>query len=362
MTDNTITTLQVALGERSYPIHIGRGVLERAGALLQAQSMRRVIVVTNPTVAALWLAPLLQSLAAAGIAAATITIPDGEAHKGQRTLDDVLTRLLEMRAERSTALVALGGGVVGDVTGFAAAIYQRGMPFVQIPTTLLAQVDSSVGGKTGINHPLGKNMIGAFHQPRMVLIDTACLATLPPRELAAGMAEVVKHGAIRDATFFAWLERNVAQLAASDPDALRHAIHTSCVIKAAVVAMDEREGGVRAVLNFGHTFGHAIEAHAGYGVWLHGEAVGAGMVLAARLSARVRGLPAGDVERLVMLLRQLDVPTAAPSLPLARWRDLMGRDKKVAAGRIRFVLLDALGEAVVTDAVPDADLAAILPT
>jgi len=362
MTDNMITTLDVALGERSYPIHIGRGVLDRAGSLLQTQSMRRVIVVTNPTVAAHWLSPLLRSLTAAGIAADTITIPDGEAHKHQRTLDDLLTRLLEMRAERGTALIALGGGVVGDVTGFAAAIYQRGMPFVQVPTTLLAQVDSSVGGKTGINHPLGKNMIGAFHQPRMVLIDTACLATLPPRELAAGMAEVIKHGAIRDAGFFAWLERNVAQLAASDPDALRHAIHESCVIKASVVAMDEREGGVRAVLNFGHTFGHAIEAHAGYGAWLHGEAVGAGMVLAARLSARVRGLPAGDVDRLVTLLQQLAVPTAAPSLPLARWLDLMGRDKKVAAGRVRFVLLDALGVAVVTDAVPDADLAAILPT
>ena len=360
MSDNAITTLGVDLGERSYPIHIGSGVLERAGALLHDQSLRRVIVVTNPTVAAHWLLPLMRSLAAAEIAADTITIPDGEAYKHQRTLDDVLTRLLELRAERSTALVALGGGVVGDVTGFAAAIFQRGMPFVQIPTSLLAQVDSSVGGKTGINHPLGKNMIGAFHQPRMVLIDTACLATLPPRELAAGMAEVVKHGAVRDAWFFEWLEHNTARLAAADPDALRHAIHTSCVIKASIVAMDEREGGVRAVLNFGHTFGHAIEAHAGYGAWLHGEAVGAGMVLAARLSARIRRLPASDVDRLVALLARLDVPTIAPTLPLARWMDLMGRDKQVAGGCIRFVLLDALGDAVVTDAVPEADLAAVL--
>jgi len=360
MNVDTTTTLGVDLGERSYPIHIGHGLLDRAGVLLHEQTLRRVIVVTNPTVAAYWLSPLLRSLAAAGVVADTITIPDGEAHKHQGTLDDVLTRLLEMRAERNTALVALGGGVVGDITGFAAAIFQRGMPFVQIPTTLLAQVDSSVGGKTGINHPLGKNMIGAFHQPRLVLIDTGCLATLPPRELAAGMAEVVKHGAIRDADFFAWLERNAARLSAADPDALRHAIHASCVIKSAVVAMDEHEGGVRAVLNFGHTFGHAIEAHAGYGAWLHGEAVGVGMVLAARLSARVRGLPGGDVDRLVALLRQLDVPTAPPVIPLARWLDLMGRDKKVAAGRIRFVLLDALGDAVVTDAVPETELAAVL--
>ncbi|MEO6566600.1 MAG: 3-dehydroquinate synthase family protein, partial [Casimicrobiaceae bacterium] len=218
----------------------------------------------------------------------------------------------------------------------------------------------SVGGKTGINHPLGKNMIGAFHQPRMVLIDTACLTTLPPRELAAGMAEVIKHGAIRDADFFEWLEHNAQRLANAEPDALRHAIHQSCVIKAAVVGADEREGGERAILNFGHTFGHAIEAHAGYGAWLHGEAVGAGMVLAARLSARVRGFPAADVDRLTTLLQRLRVPTSVPVIPVAGWMDLMGRDKKVAAGRIRFVLLDALGKAVVTDAVEQGDLEALL--
>jgi 3-dehydroquinate synthase len=355
-----VATLGVNLGDRSYPIHIGSGILARAGALLRDLRLQRVVLVTNATVAAHWLAPVAQGLADAGIAADTIMIPDGEAHKNQRTLDDVLTRLLEMRAERTTAVVALGGGVVGDVAGFAAAIYQRGMPFVQIPTTLLAQVDSSVGGKTGINHPLGKNMIGAFYQPRLVLIDTDCLRTLPPRELAAGMAEVVKYGAIHDLAFFDWLESNAASLAAADSAALRHAIHTSCAIKATIVAADEREGGVRALLNFGHTFGHAIEAHAGYGAWLHGEAVGAGMVLAARLSTRVRGLPAVDVDRLAALLRRLSVPTQAPVLPLPRWLDLMGRDKKVAAGRIRFVLLDALGRAVVTDAVPPADLAAIL--
>ena len=360
MIGNNVATLGVNLGDRTYAIQIGSGILSSAGVLLRDLNVERAVLVTNATVAAHWLAPVARGFADAGIATDTIMIPDGEAHKNQRTLDDVLTRLLEMRAERTTAVVALGGGVVGDVAGFAAAIYQRGMPFVQIPTTLLAQVDSSVGGKTGINHPLGKNMIGAFYQPRLVLVDTDCLRTLPPRELAAGMAEVVKYGAIHDLAFFDWLEANAELLAAADPGALRHAIHTSCAIKAAIVEADEREGGVRALLNFGHTFGHAIEAHAGYGVWLHGEAVGAGMVLAAKVSARVRGLPIRDVERLVALLRRLDVPTEAPVLSLPRWLDLMGRDKKVAAGRIRFVLLDALGRAVVTDAVPESDLAAVL--
>ena len=360
MNVKNVTTLGVALGDRSYSIHIGSGILSRTGALLHDLSIKRVVVVSNPTVAAHWLAPIMRGLQDAAIAADTIMIPDGEAHKNQRTLDDVLTRLLQLRAERSTALVALGGGVVGDVTGFAAAIYQRGMPFIQVPTTLLAQVDSSVGGKTGINHPLGKNMIGAFHQPRLVVVDTDCLRTLPPRELAAGLAEVVKHGAIRDAVFFEWLEDNVGRLLASEPEALRHAIHASCLIKAAIVGEDEREGGVRALLNFGHTFGHAIETHAGYGAWLHGEAVGAGMVLAARLSARVRGLASADVDRLTALLRGLSVPTEAPTMPFARWMELMGRDKKVAAGRIRYVLLGAIGRAMVADDVDERELAEIL--
>ncbi|MEO7156507.1 MAG: 3-dehydroquinate synthase [Vicinamibacterales bacterium] len=361
MIGDNVATLGVNLGDRSYPIQIGSGILSRAGALLRDLKLERVVLVTNATVAGHWLAPIARGFADAGITADTIMIPDGEAHKNQRTLDDVLTQLLEMRAERTTAVVALGGGVVGDVAGFAAAVYQRGIPFVQIPTTLLAQVDSSVGGKTGINHPLGKNMIGAFYQPRLVLVDTDCLRTLPPRELAAGMAEVVKYGAIHDVAFFDWLESNAELLAAADSRALRYAIHTSCAVKAAIVEADEREGGVRALLNFGHTFGHAIEAHAGYGAWLHGEAVGAGMVLAAKLSARVRGLPVWDVDRLVALLRRLNVPTEAPVFSLPRWLDLMGRDKKVAAGRIRFVLLDALGRAVVTDAVSKSDLAAVLP-
>jgi 3-dehydroquinate synthase len=360
MMDANVATLGVDLGDRSYPIHIGSGILPHAGALLRQLDLLRVVVVTNATVAAHWLAPVTRGLAEAGIAFETIMIADGEAHKNQRTLDGVLTRLLEMRAERATAVVALGGGVVGDIAGFAAAIYQRGMQFVQIPTTLLAQVDSSVGGKTGINHPLGKNMIGAFYQPRLVLIDTDCLRTLPPRELAAGMAEVIKYGAIRDLAFFEWIESNVASLAAAESGALRHAIHTSCAIKAAIVAADEREDGVRAILNFGHTFGHAIEAYAGYGAWLHGEAVGAGMVLAARVSARVSGLQAEDAARIELLLRRLAVPTVAPKIPVPQWLELMGRDKKVTSGRIRFVLLQAIGRAIVTADVPDDELYAVL--
>ena len=259
----------------------------------------RAVIVTNAVVAAHHLAPLKTSLLARGMQVDAVLLPDGEVHKNWKTLDDLLTRLLELRAERSTTLIALGGGVVGDIGGFAAAIYQRGIPFVQVPTTLLAQVDSSVGGKTGINHPLGKNMIGAFWQPQAVLIDVGCLATLADRELRAGLAEVIKHGAIRDAEFFAWLETNMAALLARDANALTHAIHRSCAIKAEIVAADERESGERALLNFGHTFGHAIEAAQGYGTWLHGEAVAAGMVCAAKLSERVCGLDASQTRRIV---------------------------------------------------------------
>jgi 3-dehydroquinate synthase len=353
-------TLEVSLGERSYPIHVGEATLARAGELLAGLPARRAVVVTNATVAAHWLGPLRASLAAAGIAAETILVPDGEVHKSLATLNDVLTRLLELRAERSTTMIALGGGVVGDLAGFAAAIYQRGMPFVQVPTTLLAQVDSSVGGKTAVNHPLGKNMIGAFWQPRAVLIDTDCLRTLPDRELAAGIAEVVKTAAIRDEGFFAWLEREMDAITARKPDALAHAILGSCRIKADVVAADERETGERALLNFGHTFGHAIETAAGYGTWLHGEAVAAGMVLASRLSSRVCGLAEADARRLADLLARARLPLVAPAMPLARWLDLMGRDKKVEAGRLRFVLLEALGRAVVRGDVDREDVAATL--
>ena len=353
--------LTVALGERSYPIRIGRGLVGDAGALLAPLlPSPRVVIVSNPVVAAHWLAPLRGSLAAAGVATEAILIPDGETHKNWATLYDVLTRLLEAKAERGTTLVALGGGVVGDVGGFAAAIYQRGMPFVQVPTTLLAQVDSSVGGKTGVNHPLGKNMIGAFHQPRAVLIDTGCLATLPERELVAGLAEVVKYGAIRSAAFLDWLEANVERLRARDDDALTHAIAESCRIKAEIVAADERESGDRALLNFGHTFGHAIEAGLGYGEWLHGEAVGTGMVMAATLSARMGLVTEADAARLARLVERAGLPVDPPKLGAERYRELMGRDKKVAAGAIRFVLLRGLGDAFVTAAVSDADLAAVL--
>ncbi len=275
-------------------------------------------------------------------------------------MHDLLTRLLELRAERSTTLVALGGGVVGDLTGFAAAIYQRGMPFVQVPTTLLAQVDSSVGGKTGINHPLGKNMIGAFHQPLAVLIDTDCLSTLPDRELAAGLAEVVKTAAIRDGRFFEWLETNVPRIKARDADALVHAVTESCRIKAEIVAADEREAGERALLNFGHTFGHAIEAGVGYGEWLHGEAVAAGMVMAAKLSQRLGLIAGADVERLRALLQRAGLPVDAPRLGAERYLALMSRDKKVVAGSIRFVLLRGIGDAVVTADVPEVELRKVL--
>ena len=355
-------TQHVALGERSYAIHVGAGLLRDAGALLAPLLPRpRVVIVSNPVVAAHWLAPLRASLSAAGIACESILVPDGETHKSWATLHDLLTRLLEVHAERSTTLVALGGGVVGDLTGFAAAIYQRGMPFVQVPTTLLAQVDSSVGGKTGVNHPLGKNMIGAFHQPRVVVIDTDCLSTLPDRELAAGLAEVVKTAAIRDVRFFEWLETNVPRIKARDADALVHAVTESCRIKAQVVAADEREEGERALLNFGHTFGHAIETGVGYGEWLHGEAVAAGMVMAATLSSRLGMMPEGDTSRLRSLLLNAGLPVVPPSLGVDRYLALMSRDKKVTGGALRLILLDGLGRARVASDIPDAALRSVLP-
>ena len=360
MPDDRADSLTVGLGERSYPIHIGSNVLARAGSLLAALAARRAVIVTNPVVARHHLARLRAALDAAGIASVVVVVPEGEAQKNWSTQQDIVTRLVELNAERSTPLIALGGGVVGDLAGFAAAIYRRGMPFVQIPTTLLAQVDSSVGGKTGINHPLGKNMIGAFYQPRAVLIDTDCLATLPDRELSAGLAEVVKYGAIRDRAFFDWLEANVDALLARDPVALKHAIRVSCAIKAAVVAVDERETGERALLNFGHTFGHAIETATGYGTWLHGEAIAAGMVLAARLSQRTLDFPAGDVARLSALLAYARLPIAPPEMAYPRWRELLARDKKVTTGALRFVLLTALGAAVISSEIEERELSALL--
>jgi 3-dehydroquinate synthase len=353
-------TLTVALAERSYPIHIGAGLLARAGELLASPRPARAIIVTNPVVAAHHLASLQAALSRSGVRCDAVLVPDGEAHKDWATLYDLHTRLLELGAERSTLLVALGGGVIGDLTGFAAATYQRGMPLLQVPTTLLAQVDSSVGGKTAVNHPLGKNMIGAFHQPSAVIIDTTTLSTLPEREYVAGIAEVIKYGAACDSTFFEWLETNIDYVLARDTDAIAHAVHESCRIKAQVVARDEREAGERAVLNFGHTFGHAIEAATGYGTWLHGEAIAAGMVLATELSRRVTKLKANDADRIVRLLVRARLPIRPPVLEFERWSELMARDKKVDRGLARFVLLSALGAAVVRADVATTDLRALL--
>jgi len=353
-------TLTVALAERSYPIHIGAGLLARAGELLASPRPARAIVVTNPVVAAHYLAPLQAALLRGGVRCDAVLVPEGEAHKDWATLYDVHTRLLELGAERSTMLVALGGGVIGDLAGLAAATYQRGMRLLQVPTTLLAQVDSSVGGKTAVNHPLGKNMIGAFHQPSAVIIDTATLSTLPEREYVAGIAEVIKYGAACDSSFFAWLEKNVDRLLARDADVIAHAVLESCRIKAGVVARDEREAGERAVLNFGHTFGHAIEAATGYGSWLHGEAIGAGMVLAASLSQHANGLNGDDANRLKRLIDRAGLPVAPPALGFDRWIELMSRDKKGESGAMRFVLLKALGTASVRSGIGEADLRAVL--
>lgn len=353
-------TLTVDLGDRSYPIHIGPGLLDRAELVVPHLAQKRVMVVTNTTVAPLYLARLTAALEGAGVVVANVVLPDGEAYKNWETLNLVFDALLAGRAERNTTLIALGGGVIGDMTGFAAACYQRGVPFVQIPTTLLSQVDSSVGGKTGINHPLGKNMIGAFYQPKVVLADTDTLKTLPARELSAGLAEVIKYGLIWDAAFFAWLEANMAKLRVLDAAAITHAIHRSCAIKAQVVAEDEREGGLRAILNLGHTFGHAIESGMGYGNWLHGEAVAAGMVLAAMASQRLGWLDAADVARTRAIVRAAGLPDAAPELPFETWLEYMGHDKKVEGGRLRFVLLKKLGEAAITGDVPETVLREIL--
>jgi 3-dehydroquinate synthase len=353
-------TLTVDLGERSYPIHIGPGLIERPDLLLPHLAQPRAAIVTNTTVGPLYLDRLRGALETAGVDTLPIVLPDGEAYKNWETLNLVFDALLSHRAERKTTLVALGGGVIGDLTGFAAACYQRGVPFIQIPTTLLAQVDSSVGGKTGINHPLGKNMIGAFHQPQVVLADTDTLNTLPDRELSAGLAEVIKYGLIRDLPFLEWLEANMERLMARETEALTYAIYQSCRNKAEVVASDERESGVRALLNLGHTFGHAIEAGLGYGNWLHGEAVAAGTMLAAELSRRMGLIGAAEVARIAALFRRAGLPTQAPALGFDAYLGYMGVDKKVEGGRIRFVLLRRLGEAFVTAEVPLEALRATL--
>lgn len=340
-------TLRVELGERSYPIYIGSGLLDRLPALLPPLQGKQILVVTNATIAPLYLDRVVAGLA--GYKVNTLILPDGEQYKTLDTLNLIFTALLEHRHSRTTTLVALGGGVIGDITGFAAAAYQRGVDFIQIPTTLLSQVDSSVGGKTGVNHPLGKNMIGAFHQPRCVIADTDTLNTLPERELSAGLAEVIKYGLIRDTAFLAWLETAMPALLQRDAVALTHAIRRSCEVKAEVVGVDEKEGGLRAILNLGHTFGHAIETAQGYGEWLHGEAVGAGMLMAADLSCREGMLSEADVQRTEAVLRAAKLPVRGPQgMTVDTYLDKMAVDKKNVDARIRLVLLKSLGDAFVT--------------
>jgi 3-dehydroquinate synthase len=342
-------TLNVALAERAYPIRIGRGILGQCELLLPYLRQRKVAVVTNTTVAPLYLAAVATPLRAAGVDVIEIILPDGEQYKDWQTLNTIFDTLLERRCERATTLIALGGGVVGDMTGFAAACYQRGMPFIQIPTTLLSQVDSSVGGKTAINHPRGKNMIGAFYQPKLVLADTDTLNTLPDRELRAGLAEVIKYGLIRDLPFLEWLEINVERMLARDPDALTYAIHRSCLNKAELVVADEHENGERALLNLGHTFGHAIETGMGYGEWLHGEAIAVGTMMAAELSCLLGWIGSADVIRIEALLVRVGLPVVGPALAVESYLELMQHDKKVQDGKLRLILFKQIGQAVVSN-------------
>ncbi|MGB5082358.1 MAG: 3-dehydroquinate synthase [Burkholderiales bacterium] len=345
-------TLSVALAGRSYPIHVGPGLIARPDLIVPVLDRGKVAVVTNTTVAPLFLERMAGALARQGFEVVRIVVADGEKHKAWNTLDSIFGTLLEHRCGRDCTLIALGGGVIGDLAGFAAATYQRGVQYIQVPTTLLAQVDSSVGGKTAINHPLGKNMIGAFHQPRLVLSDTDTLKTLPERELRAGLAEVIKHGLIRDAAFFGWIEENLERLLTRDPEALSHAVIRSVAIKAEVVGQDERESGQRQLLNFGHTFGHAIETGLGFGVWLHGEAVAAGMVMAADLSLQLGSLSEADAARIRLLLGRAGLPVAASGIGPQRMQQLMSVDKKARAGRVPFVVLERLGAAMLRTDVP----------
>lgn len=352
-------SLDVDLGERSYPILIGEQLIDRGELLAPHIRGKQVAIVTNDTVAPLYLERLMQSLA--GYTVTPVVLPDGEAWKNWQTLQLIFDGLLSARHDRKTTIIALGGGVIGDMAGFAAASYQRGVNFIQVPTTLLSQVDSSVGGKTGINHPLGKNMIGAFYQPQLVLIDTATLATLPARELSAGLAEVIKYGLICDEPFLGWLEENIDRLRELDQAALTEAIRRSCAAKAAVVGADEREAGVRATLNLGHTFGHAIETHQGYGAWLHGEAVAAGTVMALEMSRQLGWISIDERDRGVRLLARAGLPVVPPSdMTPDDFMQHMAVDKKVLDGQLRLVLLKQLGEAVVTGEFPREVLDATL--
>jgi 3-dehydroquinate synthase len=354
-------TLNVNIPGSAYPILIGRGLLSQPELITAHLPLPEVVVVSNEVVAPLYLPLLKSGLVARGVKVLSVVLPDGEAHKNRDSLNRIHDEMLKHRCERKTTVVALGGGVVGDLAGFAAATFLRGVPLIQVPTTLLAQVDSSVGGKTGINHPLGKNLIGSFHQPTLVLADTDTLNTLPPREFHAGLAEVVKYGLIRDPEFLHWLDQNLEALVAREPAALAHAIYESCRNKAQVVAADPLETtGLRALLNLGHTFGHAIEAGAGYGTWLHGEAVGMGTLLAADLSAQMGWISDADVALVVRLFKRCGLPLISPNLGVDRYLELMASDKKVEAGKIRYVLLKALGEAVLTREVPENAVRAVL--
>jgi 3-dehydroquinate synthase len=355
----TTQTVHIDLGERSYDIAIASGLLDSAAAWHGLPKAGAALIVTNDTVAPLYLSRLQQSLASHYPVIHVCSLPDGESYKTWDSLNLIFDELLGKACDRKTVLFALGGGVIGDITGFAAACYMRGVPFVQVPTTLLSQVDSSVGGKTAINHPIGKNMIGAFYQPERVVCDLATLQTLPPRELSAGLAEVIKYGPIADMAFLDWIEQHMQELLARDPQALAQAVKRSCEIKAWVVGQDERESGLRAILNFGHTFGHAIEAGLGFGVWLHGEAVGCGMVMAAHLSQRLGLVEMSFVDRLTALIAKAGLPVTGPDLGADVYLHHMRVDKKAEAGDIRFVLIDPPGKAVVRGA-PDALVAEVV--
>lgn len=357
--ESTPQSVGIALGDRSYSIVIGSELLGKPDSFAGLPRAAAALIVTNSMVAPLYQADLVHALGAHYAKVHCVVLPDGEQYKTWETLNLIFDCLLQHGCDRNTVLFALGGGVIGDMTGFAAASYMRGVPFVQVPTTLLAQVDSSVGGKTAINHPLGKNMIGAFYQPAKVICDLNTLATLPTRELSAGLAEVIKYGPITDMTFLDWIEGNLDALLARDRIALAYAVKRSCEIKAAVVGADERESGLRAILNFGHTFGHAIEAGMGYGAWLHGEAVGCGMVMAAHLSQRLGLIDTGFVQRLTTLIARAGLPTVAPQLGVERYMALMRVDKKAEGGQIKFVVIDKPGSAVMQKA-PDALVAEVI--
>lgn len=353
-----IQQLRIELGDRSYPILIGPALLSNSALLAAHVTANDILIVTNTVVAPLYLQTLKAALSGKRIV--ELVLPDGEHTKTFTTLSTVFDAMVNARLNRDAAVIALGGGVVGDMAGFAAACYQRGVDFYQLPTTLLSQVDSSVGGKTAVNHPGGKNLIGAFYQPRCVIADTSVLATLPDRELHAGLAEVIKYGLIRDPAFFMWLEENIDKLLARNSQALTYAIKRSCEVKAEVVGIDEHENGLRAILNLGHTFGHAIENALGYGEWLHGEAVAAGMVLAADMSLRLGWFSNDDLQRTITLLTRAGLPVKAPAIGVEKAIELIGMDKKVKGGRLRLVLLKKLGEAVITADYPPEALQATL--